>query len=271
VAIDTHFVAYYGDRATPGIVRGQLKASTRKFFVYATACVVEQGRRYTLAITPVESARPIAALGPLLADLARHGLRIRSLTLDKAFFAAEVFARLDRDRIPYVVAVPHHRRAVARFWRRRATATADYTIRSRYPDRTQVTVRMRRVRYYRHGRQRTEVYAVAHLNHLTDNQLRATYRRRFAIESSYRQLRQVKPPTTSRDRTWRLLLIGLGLLFRQLWVLAQTDTTYRQWRPWNPNTALSRLAWMAAQSWAKPLTSSTAPTQNSGPQRTSGR
>src|ERR1700741_4225053 len=87
VAIDTHFSAYYGDKTTVGIVRGQLKASTRKFFVYATACAVERGRRYTLAVTAVDSNRPIAALEPLLSRLAAGGVKIRSLTMDKAFFA----------------------------------------------------------------------------------------------------------------------------------------------------------------------------------------
>src|SRR5207249_5024469 len=116
--------------ATPGVVRGRLKASTRKFFVYATACVVERGRRYTLAVAPVGSARPAAALDPLLAALTRHGIRLRTLTLDKGFFAAAVFARLDRDRVPYLAAVPYRRRAVTRFWRGRAESAADYPLRS---------------------------------------------------------------------------------------------------------------------------------------------
>jgi hypothetical protein len=212
VAIDTHWVAYYGDKATAGIVRGQLKASTRKFFVYATACVIERGRRYTLVVSTVESNRPIAALLPLLQQIRRQGVRIRSLALDKAFFAADVFAQLQQRRIPYIVAVPHHRRALKRFWRGRRESVANYHLRSRAPQRIEVVIPLRRIRYRRDQRLRTEVYAVWRLNH-SDNELRAAYRRRFAIESSYRQLHQAKAPTTSRHHAWRLLLIGLSLLF----------------------------------------------------------
>jgi hypothetical protein len=250
VAIDTHYSPYYGDGSTAGVVRGQLKASTRKFFVYATACVVERGRRYTLAVTAVESGRPDAALEPLLQHLAACGVTIRSLTLDKAFFAAAVFARLHRAAIPYLVAVPHNRRCLRWFLRPRVPAAADYRLRSRTPGRAEVTIRLRRVRYRRDGRWRTEVYAVRRLGRLSDDQLRVHYRRRFAIESSYRQLREVKAPTTSPDRVWRLLLIGLALLLRQLWAVrdaARAATSVAK-RP--AILPLRKLAWLLAQGLA---------------------
>jgi hypothetical protein len=48
--------------------------------------------------------------------------------------------------------------------------------------------------------------------------LRQTYRRRFGIESSYRQLGQGLALTTSRSRAYRLLLVGVALLLRNVWV-----------------------------------------------------
>jgi hypothetical protein len=44
------------------------------------------------------------------------------------------------------------------------------------------------------------------------------YRDRFGIETSYRQLNQGKGRTTAADVGYRLLLVGLGLLLRQVWV-----------------------------------------------------
>ena len=49
--------------------------------------------------------------------------------------------------------------------------------------------------------------------------LRRLYRRRFGIETSYRQKNQAKAPTTSKDPVYRLLLEGLGYLLRQVWVV----------------------------------------------------
>ena len=43
------------------------------------------------------------------------------------------------------------------------------------------------------------------------------YRRRFGIESSYRQLRQVRARTTSRNPALRFLLLGLALVLLNCW------------------------------------------------------
>ena len=53
VAIDWHLVPYFGwpFRSRNEICRSQPKQGTAQFHTYATACVVEYGRRYTLALT----------------------------------------------------------------------------------------------------------------------------------------------------------------------------------------------------------------------------
>ena len=58
--------------------------------------------------------------------------------------------------------------------------------------------------------------------------LRQTYRRRFGIESSYRQLGQGLALTTSRGEAYRLLLVGVALLLRNVWVwwTSQVDAAW---------------------------------------------
>ena len=48
-------------------------------------------------------------------------------------------------------------------------------------------------------------------------EVRETYRRRFGIEASYRQLNQARARTSTRDPLYRLLVVGLALLLRNLW------------------------------------------------------
>jgi putative transposase len=48
--------------------------------------------------------------------------------------------------------------------------------------------------------------------------VRETYRLRFGIESSYRQLNQARIRTCSRDPLLRLLFVGIALILRNLWV-----------------------------------------------------
>ena len=47
-------------------------------------------------------------------------------------------------------------------------------------------------------------------------QAKRAYRRRYGIETSYRQLNDGKGRTTKKDQAYRLLLVGLALLLRQV-------------------------------------------------------
>ena len=49
-------------------------------------------------------------------------------------------------------------------------------------------------------------------------QVRETYRQRFGIESSYRQLGEAKARTCSSSACVRLLLVGVALVLRNVWV-----------------------------------------------------
>jgi len=69
----------------------------------------------------------------------------------------------------------------------------------------------------RHGRQRL-VYAFGGFEPAGWDWVRQTYRTRFAIETSYRQLQQGRTRTSSRNPSVRLLLVGLALVLRKVWV-----------------------------------------------------
>jgi putative transposase len=47
---------------------------------------------------------------------------------------------------------------------------------------------------------------------------RETYRSRFAIETSFRQLHQARIRTCTRDPLLRLLYVGIALVLRNVWV-----------------------------------------------------
>lgn len=52
----------------------------------------------------------------------------------------------------------------------------------------------------------------------TPTEIRERYRKRFGIETSYRQLCQAKIFTTTRNPHLRLFFVAVGLLLRNLWV-----------------------------------------------------
>src|SRR5207244_683649 len=69
----------------------------------------------------------------------------------------------------------------------------------------------------KHGRQAL-VYGYWGLSPSSGQWVYETYRSRFAIETSYRQLHQARIRTCTRDPLLRLLYVGLALVLRNVWV-----------------------------------------------------
>ena len=80
-----------------------------------------------------------------------------------------------------------------------------------------VHVRNRRGRRGKQGRERL-VYGYWGLQPRSVAWLSETYRQRFGIESSYRQLREAKAKTCSRSPVVRLFLVAVALVLRNVWV-----------------------------------------------------
>jgi hypothetical protein len=89
------------------------------------------------------------------------------------------------------------------------------------------------------GRHQREalLYATWGLTHRPLHWIRATYRRRFGIESSYQQSHQARIRTSSRKPALRLLFVGVALVLRNVWVwlhaevITQPQRGARQLRP----------------------------------------
>lgn len=105
IAIDLHYVPFYGNPKTPGTLGGPKKAGTNRFFVYATAVIVQRGQRWCLALTPVHSTRFETAVEALAEQLQARGIRVRCLILDRGFFSGHVMLALQKRRLPFVVGV----------------------------------------------------------------------------------------------------------------------------------------------------------------------
>lgn len=71
---------------------------------------------------------------------------------------------------------------------------------------------------YRKSGLRYFAYAVYGIGGRSPLPVCAAYRRRFSIESGYRQVQQVRARTGTRNHTLRLLLFGIALLLVNLYV-----------------------------------------------------
>jgi hypothetical protein len=108
IAIDWHLQPYYGEphKSRNELCHSKAKQGTTTFHAYASACVVEYGRRYTLALTWVRRHESmVRVLGRLVARIREIGLKIRRVLLDRAFFNVSVVEFLQAEDLPFLMPV----------------------------------------------------------------------------------------------------------------------------------------------------------------------
>jgi hypothetical protein len=219
------------------LYRGPAKAGTRTSHAYATAYVCFRGCRYSSGLRAVHHADPgDEVVRDLLRQVRKAGVGVRCLLLDRGFYSVAVLRYLRSARCPFILPVVRHGRkpsdprgptgtwALAAWrrsgWarhtleerRRRQRVTVDVAVcRHRLPEQTRGGRRLpgRRLRVW--------LYAVWGLRPPSIRWVRDSYRRRFGIEASYRQLHQARLRTSSRSPLLRLLAVGVALLLRNVW------------------------------------------------------
>jgi putative transposase len=256
IATDLVEICYHGQpqREQHEVRRGKAKSGTTHFHTYATLAIVHDDQRYELALTFVWADETLPeVVKRLLLRAKTLGVCIRRAYLDKGFCSSAMFRFLRRQRIPYVIPVPLRGKALKALCRGRHSYRTRYTFNANTPKAyTTDLVLVCKYSCGRRGRHQVQwlVYAVYGVDDIPPLQIHELYRRRFGIESGYRQTHQVRARTTSRSPALRLLLMGLALLIfnvyialRQIWLTVRHfgQRTRRIW------LTLKRLALMLAR------------------------
>lgn len=266
IAIDLHDVPYHGqpDLSAAEVRRGPAKSGTTHFHSYATLAIVHDQRRYELALTFVWADETLAqVVERLIRYEKRLKLRIRRAYLDKAFCARAVFAVLRAHRLAYLIPIPlrgkqdeHgvYQGGIGQLFVGRRSYYTRYTFNADTPEAYTTDVAI--VRTYsggRYGRHHAAwfAYAVYGVDHIPPNQIFSLYRRRFGIESGYRQVEQIRARTASASPALRLLLMGLALILLNVYLtLRQVWLTVRRYgsRVRRLGLTLRRLALLLSRS-----------------------
>ncbi len=237
VAIDYVEVAYHGNTQDPDEVRkSQPKEGTSHFHTYATAYVIEKGRRYTIAITYVKASdTTLDVLRRLNKRINQLAIRVELYLIDRAYYCVEVikwFIRYNKAFIMPVVARGKKASEDQQATGTRALKASKVSRWDRYtissPKHGQVTFDVAICCTNYNGKQKkkgrcTYVYATYGVRDHSLTWIRETYRSRFGIETSHRQMRQLRIKTSTTNSTVRYLYIGIGFVIRNIWV----------WLHWN--------------------------------------
>lgn len=226
VAIDLTLLPYYGDYADePGeLRRGPAKAGTTRFHAYATAYLIRNGRRVTLAVAFVYAEDALLdVLEELLTRLDQLRIGVHRLSLDREFCTVAILRWLDGQPFTSIVPVSKRGKLLTALLQGRHSVRTTYTMRSAEDGELTfplwIAVRYAMGRRARHGREALPFAVVGQAHcELTVRQVAKEYRERFGVEASYRLMHQGLARTTARDPGLRLLLVTIGLLLTNLWV-----------------------------------------------------
>lgn len=226
-AIDLTLIPYHGQAQTDAdeVMRGAAKAGTTHFHGYATLALVHDKRRYTLMLMFVRRGQTLVAIVRHLLDrLKRLKFKVRRLYLDAGFCSVAVLKTLRRRQLPYVLPIPLRGKSggVRKLFTQPKSYVGYYTLHS--PTHGAWTVKAVALRRYLKGRYKKHgvhwfAYAISGLPRQTPlAHVFDWYRRRFGIETSYRQMHHLRARTTSRNPAWRLLLVGLAFILVNLYI-----------------------------------------------------
>lgn len=231
VAIDWHLSPYYGQphESLNELYYGKPRQGTKKFHAYASACIVEHGQRYTVALTSIRrNESKVTVLRRLVERIRTIGLKIKRVLLDREFFNVPVVQFLQGEELPFLMPVMFRgrkpkrgRKATGlRLIKQQSAGWHSHTMKNQKQEVTvQVCVGYRRHKNRKDGKQvRQKLLFAAWRVNGAPTEIRELYRKRFGIETSYRQMRQARIYTCTRNPRLRLLFVAVALILRNLWV-----------------------------------------------------
>lgn len=263
IAIDWHLSPYYGQpyQHIDELYYSKPRQGTKKFHAYATACIVEHGKRYTIALTYIRGRETkVRVLLRLIQQIRSKGLKIKFVLLDREFFNVGVVKFLKSENLPFLMPVmfrgrPPQRGSKSKGLRWIKTQRAGWYSHTMKNRKETVAVRIC-VGYRRHKNRKDKkkvsqklLFAAWKVSG-SPTEIRNRYRKRFGIETSYRQMRQARIYTCTRNPRLRLFFVAVALILRNLWVwVHQTKLKARQTENTKPRVepfAFTRmLDWLA--------------------------
>ena len=198
-------------KTDPRVVPAKAKKGTGSVFGSGTASVVRTGWRSTLTLTAVTRDMTMADLAhALLKPVRAAGIKVRFLVLDRAFSRVAVLRYLPAARVAFRMPVVGHGRPADHprgprgsnvFKPCKRSGWSRYTLsdaaKRRATVRIGITCRNRRGERGQQGRE-AGISGDWGIGPKRFDGVKEPYRRRFGIETSYRQMNQCRIRTTSK-------------------------------------------------------------------------
>ncbi len=229
-AIDYTNDPYYGKIDTSNdkyVIRGKAKKSTNSFYSYVSLYIINKNERFTISVLPVEKGKSkVEYLDYFIDQIKRLDFGIEILCLDREFYTFDVFDFLQKHNVPYIVPVVKKGFKIKEMLIGNKGRTDTYTMEKtieKIIKKVELDIVID-VKYMKGKRGKNGCENLGFVVHGVDwspRKVSTTYRRRFAIESSYRMRNQVKPKTSSKNATIRYFYALISFLMKNIWLCLQ--------------------------------------------------
>ena len=218
VAIDFTDIEWYGEEL-PFIVKGKSKNGTDRFIRFATAGIVEDGKRFTLKVLPVT---PLSCKEKIVKDLinfVQKLVSIRVLLLDRGFYCNEVVQEIKKMKHCFVIPAKKYDKV-------------KQLMKTAYKDGPQQYEMSKGATYILvvvkdENTKKLLTYAT-NLDVIQPSVIHELYTHRFGIETQYRLKNQFLGRTCSKQYGMRYGFFILAVALYNIWVLLNIFERGRQ-------------------------------------------
>jgi len=225
-AVDFTNDPYYGKTDSSFekyVIRGQAKKSTNSFYSYISLYITDKNEGFTVSVLPAEKNKTkVEYLSYFLDLIKRLNFKIKILCLDREFYSIDVFEFLQNNKIPHIVPVVEKGKQMKQILKGNKARSEQYVMKnSTKKILLNIVIDVKYLKGKRGKKGRENLGFVVFGAKWTPRKVSTVYRRRFAIESSYRMRNIVKPRTSSKNAIIRYFYTLISFLLKNTWVYIQ--------------------------------------------------
>ena len=225
-AIDLTDDPYYGKIDLSNekyVISGQAKKSTNSFYSYISLYITNKNERFTVSVLPVEKNKLMVEYLSYFIDLIKRlNLKIKVLCLDRGFYSIDVFEFLQNNKIPHIVPVIKRGEKIKQLLNGNKARREQYVMKnSKKKILLNIVINVKYLKGKRGKKGLENLGFVVFGVKWSPRKISTVYRRRFAIESSYRMRNIVKPKTSTKNANIRYFYALISFLLKNVWLYLQ--------------------------------------------------
>ena len=225
-AIDLTDDPYYGKTDSSNekyVIHGQAKKSTNSFYSYASLYITNKNERFTVSVLPVEKSKKMVEYLSYFLDLIKRlNFKIKVLCLDRGFYSIDVFEFLQKNNVPHIVPVIKRGKKMEQILKGNKARREQYVMKNlKKKILLNIVIDVKYLKGKRGKKGRENLGFVVYGIKWSPRKVSTVYRRRFAIESSYRMRNIVKPKTSTKNAEIRYFYTLVSFLLKNIWLYLQ--------------------------------------------------